>query len=219
MPQAGSTHTVPFAETLEHVSGIRIAFSPLNLRFLFLLLFNLLSVHLTWIRGGEDEGGTREKRGLGGGFLLHVAKHTKSHLATNYFPFWGEARKKNRSILGAIVGLSGLLGIRPHRLVWLALLSYHWSPHSQFPFPFRSPSPTSRDVVDVNKLSERLTSIWFAKDDCDTLRLVRAYWQQGSKQVQLSLYLINVIKWLIVSLFYAFNYPGKSSLKYIFDNP
>lgn len=153
----------------------------------------------------------------GRGYLLHVAKHTKSHLATNYFPFWGEARIK-RSILGAIVGLSGLLGIRPHRLVWLALLSYRQSPHSQFPFPFRSPSPTSRDV-DVNKLSERLTSIWFAKDDCDTLRAVRAYWQQGSKRwVQLSLYLINVIKLLIVSLFYVFNTSWKSSLKYIFYN-
>lgn len=64
---------------------------------------------------------TLERRG---GYLLHVAKHPKSHLATNYFPFWPKSEKKKRSILGAIVGLSGLYGICPHRLVLLGLLSY-----------------------------------------------------------------------------------------------
>lgn len=102
----------------------------------------------------------RSQKG-GGGYLLHVAKHTKSHLATNYFPFWGEARKKTVRFWGQLwvyqvcsefarIGSFGLLccPITGPRI-----------PNSQFPFPFRSPSPTSRDVVDVNKLSERLTSI------------------------------------------------------------
>lgn len=104
--------------------------------------------------------------GVGDGVVypLHVAKYRKSHLATNYFPLWPKPKpkpkkkKKNRSISGAIVGLSGLVGIRPHRLVLLGLLSsLSHTPHSPIPIPIAA-SLTSRDV-DVNKLSERLTSI------------------------------------------------------------
>lgn len=42
--------------------------------------------------------------------------------------------EKNGSILGAIVGLSGLVAIRPHRLVLLGLLSYR-NPRIPIPVP------------------------------------------------------------------------------------
>lgn len=81
---------------------------------------------------------------------------TKSHLAANYFSCWPQ--KPSRLLRADLIGW----GMRPHRLILLRLLGY-WRSIAAV--------PTSRDV-DVNKLSERqrLTSIWFANDDCSTLQ-------------------------------------------------
>lgn len=162
------------------MSSIRIAYSPFNLRFLVFLLTCFFFLCIWHELGMEGEWW-----GLAMVLCTHFMKPNiaKAIWLLTTFRFGrnrsrSQKKKKNRSISGAIVGLSGLVGIRPHRLVLLGLLSsLSHTPHSPIPIPIAA-SLTSRDV-DVNKLSERLTSIWFAKDDCDTLYEVRAYWQRG----------------------------------------